>query len=492
MPRSRRARRRWPTAARACGGRPRPARRDRGRASGCSSSPTSARPTTRRARSRRAPRASACSGPSSSSCSRQAPPTEDEQVGRLPPRPRGVRARAAGRRPARRHRRRQGDPVPPPAGRGEPVPRRARDPPRLRRSRSSCGRSCGRSGGPAAWRAWCPTSWRRWSPRSSDVDAPRDAPRRGAGGGRRRRPAVRRADGHRDHGRGPGRRVPGPRAGPAGRLLQHRDERPDAVRPGRRSGERRRSATSRTRSTRPSSGRSPASSPAPTRRASRWRCAASWPAIPPERSSWWASAWTSFRPTPARSTRSGPPSRRRPAEELDALARGGARCARRGDGPRGRGRAARRGPRTSGRRPARAPDGAYTRGHGSPRRGPRRRDRRRRVRHRRDPLGRHRRPARRGPGPADASAAAGPAARTSCAPSARASRSLSGLLDMLKGTVAVLLARALGAGVGSRCWPALAAIVGHSRLAVPRLQGRAGRLGRVRRRARPSARSPRR
>ncbi len=40
---------------------------------------------------------------------------------------------------------------------------------------------------------------------------------------------------------------------------------------------------------------------------------------------------------------------------------------------------------------------------------------------------------------------------------------LSGLLDMLKGTVAVLLARALGAGVEVEVLAGLAAIVGHSR-----------------------------
>ncbi|MCU0477869.1 MAG: glycerol-3-phosphate 1-O-acyltransferase PlsY [Chloroflexi bacterium] len=40
---------------------------------------------------------------------------------------------------------------------------------------------------------------------------------------------------------------------------------------------------------------------------------------------------------------------------------------------------------------------------------------------------------------------------------------LSGILDMLKGTVAVLLARALGAGVEVEVLAGLAAIVGHSR-----------------------------
>jgi glycerol-3-phosphate acyltransferase PlsY len=40
---------------------------------------------------------------------------------------------------------------------------------------------------------------------------------------------------------------------------------------------------------------------------------------------------------------------------------------------------------------------------------------------------------------------------------------LSGLLDMLKGTVAVLLAAALGAGTGVQVVAALAAIIGHSR-----------------------------
>ena len=40
---------------------------------------------------------------------------------------------------------------------------------------------------------------------------------------------------------------------------------------------------------------------------------------------------------------------------------------------------------------------------------------------------------------------------------------LSGLLDMLKGTVAVLLARALGAGVEVEVLAGLAAIIGHSR-----------------------------
>ena len=67
------------------------------------------------------------------------------------------------------------------------------------------------------------------------------------------------------------------------------------------------------------------------------------------------------------------------------------------------------------------------------------------------------------PGPADASAAAGPAARTRCGRSGRGSRSLSGILDLLKGTVAVLLARWLGAGVEVEVVAALAAIIGHSR-----------------------------
>lgn len=40
---------------------------------------------------------------------------------------------------------------------------------------------------------------------------------------------------------------------------------------------------------------------------------------------------------------------------------------------------------------------------------------------------------------------------------------MAGLLDMLKGTVAVLLARALGAGVEVEVLAALAAIIGHSR-----------------------------
>jgi acyl phosphate:glycerol-3-phosphate acyltransferase len=40
---------------------------------------------------------------------------------------------------------------------------------------------------------------------------------------------------------------------------------------------------------------------------------------------------------------------------------------------------------------------------------------------------------------------------------------LSGLLDMLKGTVAVLLAQALGGGVGVAVLAGLAAIIGHSR-----------------------------
>jgi acyl phosphate:glycerol-3-phosphate acyltransferase len=40
---------------------------------------------------------------------------------------------------------------------------------------------------------------------------------------------------------------------------------------------------------------------------------------------------------------------------------------------------------------------------------------------------------------------------------------LSGILDLLKGTAAVLLARWLGAGVGVEVFAALAAIVGHSR-----------------------------
>jgi glycerol-3-phosphate acyltransferase PlsY len=40
---------------------------------------------------------------------------------------------------------------------------------------------------------------------------------------------------------------------------------------------------------------------------------------------------------------------------------------------------------------------------------------------------------------------------------------LSGLLDMLKGTVAVLVVRAIGAGTGVEVLAALAAIVGHSR-----------------------------
>lgn len=40
---------------------------------------------------------------------------------------------------------------------------------------------------------------------------------------------------------------------------------------------------------------------------------------------------------------------------------------------------------------------------------------------------------------------------------------LAGLLDMLKGTVAVLLARALGAGVEVEVLAALAAVIGHSR-----------------------------
>ena len=46
-------------------------------------------------------------------------------------------------------------------------------------------------------------------------------------------------DGDRDHGGDPRGRPPGPRAGPPGRLLQHRDERPDPVPHGRRPGQRR-------------------------------------------------------------------------------------------------------------------------------------------------------------------------------------------------------------------------------------------------------------
>jgi len=51
---------------------------------------------------------------------------------------------------------------------------------------------------------------------------------------------------------------------------------------------------------------------------------------------------------------------------------------------------------------------------------------------------------------------------------------LSGILDLLKGTVAVLLARALGAGTGVEVVAGLAAIIGHSRSPFLRLGGGRG------------------
>jgi glycerol-3-phosphate acyltransferase PlsY len=51
---------------------------------------------------------------------------------------------------------------------------------------------------------------------------------------------------------------------------------------------------------------------------------------------------------------------------------------------------------------------------------------------------------------------------------------LSGVLDLLKGTAAVLLARALGAGTGVEVVAALAAIIGHSRSPFLRLGGGRG------------------
>ena len=99
--------------------------------------------------------------------------------------------------------------------------------------------------------------------------------------------------------------------------------------------------------------------------------------------------------------------------------------------------------------------------HGAARTRPRRRARHRRLPHRRHPVGRHRRPPFRRPGPTD------DRQRTGGANVARAIGPrlalVSGLLDMLKGTVAVLLARALGAGVEVEVLAGLAAIVGHSR-----------------------------
>ena len=236
--------------------------------------------------------------------------------GRVPPRLRGVRARPPGGHPARRHRGRQGDPVPPARARSEPVPRRARDPARAH-------------GDPDLLRTQLRAIWRAGGRAGvvPHVMAPMVATRRGRGPFSRRcatrrglpssrRGSLRRATwSDRDHGRGAGRDAPGAGARPARRVLQHRDERPHPVRHGRRPGQRDARPGSRTRSTRPCSApiagdrRGGRCARDPRRRLRRAR-----PATRSARSS--SSGWasTSSRPTRARSTRCGrrsPRARRR-------------------------------------------------------------------------------------------------------------------------------------------------------------------------------------
>ncbi len=106
--------------------------------------------------------------------------------------------------------------------------------------------------------------------------------------------------------------------------------------------------------------------------------------------------------------------------------------------------------------------GPILRSRGTPRPPPGDPDRRWCVRDRRHPLGRDRRQDHRRPGPPKH----GQRPHRGRQHDARACPRLallSGLLDMLKGTVAVLLAQALGGGVGVAVLAGLAAIIGHSR-----------------------------
>ena len=271
-------------AARACRAQRRRAARARAHETGATRDGTrievfanlGARSRTRRARSSSAPRASACCAPSSCSSTAPSCPSEEEQAETLREIARRAR-RAAARRAHARRRRRQAAAGAADAARGQPVPRRARDP-ALRSS------APGRARHPAAR----DPARRRRAPDQGDApdgrDARRDRSRRGPPLDQAR--ADTGIDAPLEFGimvEVPAAALTAARLGRARRLLLARDERPDPVHDGRRA--RRRAA--RAAAHRPPAGRAAPRPGDGRRRRARMAAgsgyAASWPAIRPPR-----------------------------------------------------------------------------------------------------------------------------------------------------------------------------------------------------------------
>ena len=105
-------------------------------------------------------------------------PDRGRADGRLPSGDGGLRSRSTGRHSARRHRRRQGDPVPGPARRTQPVPRRPGDPPRARFAGAAADAAAGDLASGRPGRGHAPRHGRDGLDHRRRAAAPR-APRRG-------------------------------------------------------------------------------------------------------------------------------------------------------------------------------------------------------------------------------------------------------------------------------------------------------------------------